>query len=543
MTDKELNKEICLELQVIAASYFNEHADALFKAYPGKCSYTTTEMKELIAKNVDVFGLKKVTREHAYLNPLHRNTKKKNEYLIYDVDCFSSDSKREYVDCQVTSFSAGRTASVSVGSFRCEFDVAKIFDYTQRFEKLAGVKTKTFVLPEKEEKVLLSFTAVFDKELASLSKCVNKDDLRPSLNYIFLSVERSELAASDGGVLSVFHANIYNVVGDSSCQVLINPKDAAKIKGECYVRVTKDDYGVPVTTITNPFGERFKSSVSGNFPRYWTVYPEAEKDHAFKVADKKEFISFVKKVRDSNRYIHWFTMESAGLNAIKLIYNNQDFDISFSSTIPVCGLLNYSFRVCVNANRILKLIDSFNGEISVSDPELAILFGTDKSIISLCMPNYSYDGESYTGYISKNELPDQIISPVTKESTITRINGDIYLLEDGYRPKEEVQTSGIVDRNVVCIECEPEDVPDYWDHLDMIEPGPASIDASTNQAAERVCPVKEDVIPAVYRPERLPAVFAVERLAGNYTPERLHVFSPVSCRFLITNKGMYYLIA
>lgn len=402
-----MNEKICLELQAIAASFVAEHAENLLKISPDKSVYTTVELRDLIAKNPTALGLNRVTREHVYSNPVKMKDRKKNHYLIYNVESLSTDYKQDYVDCQVTSFNVGRTASVSVGSFHCEFDVAKIFDYTQKFEKLAHVKTKSYVLPAKEEKVLLSFTVTFDKELAQLAKCVAKDNLRPIMERIFLSVERSELVASDGHVLTVFPASIFNVSGDASCQVLINPKDAANLKGECYVQVTEGENGGTNTAITNAAGERFSVSVSHNFPRYWTVYPKGvEKGHTFKVTDIKAFLSFVKKVCNDNRYLHRFTMESAGIEAIKLTYTNLDFDVSFSTTIPVCGLLHYSFRLGIDAKRILKLANSFNGEITVLDPESPVLFGSDKTVISFCMPSSLYENELYMGYISKNVLPE-----------------------------------------------------------------------------------------------------------------------------------------
>lgn len=421
LSDKEKNTAICLELQAIAASFVAEHAENLLKVSPDKSVYTTVELRDLIAKNPTVLGLNRVTREHVYLNPVKMKESKKKNYLIDSVESLSSDYKQDYVDCRVTSFNAGRTASVSVGSFHCEFDVAKVFDYTQKFEKLAHVKTKSYVLPAKEEKVLLSFTVTFDKELAQLAKCVAKDNLRPIMERIFLSVERSELVASDGYVLTVFPASISNVSGDASCQVLINPKDAASLKGECYVQVTEGECGGTNTAITNAAGERFNVSASRNFPKYWIVYPKGvEKGHTFKVVDIKAFLSFVKKVCNDNRYLHRFTMESAGLEAIKLTYTNLDFDVSFSTTIPVCGLLHYSFRLGIDAKRILKLANSFNGEITVSDPESPVLFGSDKTVISFCMPSSLYENELYMGYITKNVFPEvgevEPIAPVQEET-------------------------------------------------------------------------------------------------------------------------------
>lgn len=120
MTDKELNKEICKELQKLATFYFDEISDDL-KNFGN--SFTTYELCRLSDKEQLAFGIELKVVEA-------------KEWDMFGNECIKRHL--QYV--------TGKRGSVCVGDFSCDFDLSNIFHILHKFEKLSRTKHTVFAI-------------------------------------------------------------------------------------------------------------------------------------------------------------------------------------------------------------------------------------------------------------------------------------------------------------------------------------------------------------------------------------------------------------
>ena len=166
------------------------------------------------------------------------------------------------------------THVVSVGSFRCEFPSEKVFELVQKFERLSksGQKDKMrFVRMNETDDVYFSFVADFGKGIRWAANHVGNDDMNPVMNHALLNLERSELVASDGYILSVTQVQITEQCGNPlNFPVLLNTEMIKNLKGKCYIQMLKD--GI---TAKDESGKQYVHKYELNrYPNYLNVIPD-----------------------------------------------------------------------------------------------------------------------------------------------------------------------------------------------------------------------------------------------------------------------------
>lgn len=163
---------------------------------------------------------------------------------------------------------------VRVESFRCQFTSESVFSLLAKFEKLAGVGQKEkahFVRMNESENVPCSFTADFGKGAKWAVNQVTKDVARFPMTCALLNVERGELVASDGYMLSVTSVPVTELSGELlEFPVLLNAEMIKNLKGKCHVRVLQD--GI---TVEDESGKQYTHTYeSCRYPNYIRVIPD-----------------------------------------------------------------------------------------------------------------------------------------------------------------------------------------------------------------------------------------------------------------------------
>ena len=154
--------EIFVELLTIAKAYFQE----LFKnEKPGV--YTLKDIYNYIA-NCDNLETKQGKAERLTLKEKEQAVKyyiKSSYYSNIDLDLALKNSI-SYL-CKVSN----NIVSIEKGSFKCSFDVIKVFEYLERFKRLSGAKEKLEFVKEEtetneqnENNCLCTFDITFDKK-------------------------------------------------------------------------------------------------------------------------------------------------------------------------------------------------------------------------------------------------------------------------------------------------------------------------------------------------------------------------------------------
>lgn len=163
---------------------------------------------------------------------------------------------------------------VRVESFRCQFTSESVFSLLAKFEKLAGVGQKEkahFVRMNESENVPCRFTADFGKGAKWAVNQVTKDVARFPMTCALLNVERGELVASDGYMLSVTSVPVIELSGElPEFPVLLNAEMIKNLKGKCHVRVLQD--GI---TVEDESGKQYVHKYELNrYPNYLNVIPD-----------------------------------------------------------------------------------------------------------------------------------------------------------------------------------------------------------------------------------------------------------------------------
>ena len=198
------------------------------------------------------------------------------------------------------------THVVSVGSFRCEFPSEKVFELVQKFERLSksGQKDKMrFVRMNETDDVYFSFVADFGKGIRWAANHVGNDDMNPVMNHALLNLERSELVASDGYILSVTQVQITEQCGNPlNFPVLLNTEMIKNLKGKCYIQMLKD--GI---TAKDESGKQYVHQYELNrYPNYLNVIPDVSDElrATFTPNAVKSIFSLLKSAKKTCRIFH-----------------------------------------------------------------------------------------------------------------------------------------------------------------------------------------------------------------------------------------------
>lgn len=195
---------------------------------------------------------------------------------------------------------------IQVESFRCEFTSESVFSLLAKFEKLAGVGQKGkahFVRFAEPEDVVCSLVADFGKGVKWVANHVANDDARPIMNCACLNVERGELVASDGYILSVTSVPVTELSGElPEFPVLLNAEMIKNLKGKCHVRVLQD--GI---TVEDESGKQYTHTYeSCRYPNYLSVIPKVSDElrATFTPAAVKSIFALLKSAKNTCYKFH-----------------------------------------------------------------------------------------------------------------------------------------------------------------------------------------------------------------------------------------------
>lgn len=195
---------------------------------------------------------------------------------------------------------------IRVESFRCEFTSESVFSLLAKFEKLAGVGQKEkahFVRMAEPEGVVCSFVADFGKGVKWAANHVANDDARPIMNCACLNVERAELVASDGHILSVANAPISELSGElPESAVMLNSEMIKNLKGKCLIRVTRG--GIVAESES---GKEYTHDYDfGRYPNYRNVIPDVSPElrATFTPESVKKVLALLKSARKTCDKFH-----------------------------------------------------------------------------------------------------------------------------------------------------------------------------------------------------------------------------------------------
>lgn len=572
MTDKELNNNIFSELFKMATLYFND----LFKDME-KRVYTIKEVNDFILNHPNNFIVVPKQIRVAGINAVTTSKELAKEAAVANVFVSHDGGGNAVINCD--KIISGQTLTIEIGSFKCSFDKNKVFDYLERYKKLSGAKTKLVFsnavdkgVKKESKDTVCSFTVSFDKDLKAFANVKTQKSYiggRIYENNVMISTRRNELFSTNAFAVKRKDIVINNYLGNEKPEIAIPFETFRKIAGKkCEITVSKYPEGdLEVDILETATNEMYTTTFHFNQKELPIegIYPTVYKELQVVVTDPKTFINEVKRIDKSDYYNNLCICFKSGSDKAKLI--SISGETNYSETTSVEYIYNEltvnlkepaGFTCCVTFKSYdFKIVSAnWNGTIYIGRVNAygmaynhSILLGDKFAKDSLIMlsNNEERDFNKYVTepYYPKNLTIQNNHIPSQKEEKVTV----------GQSKAEPVKTDNTKDRNeiiiygpssgrqngpnVFCFECEPEDVSGYWDHLDnttmgeISAPDPDSFDAPTGQSPERVHPVE---------PIRELTIFLPERPADNCTAERLRLFPPTSQRFLITAKGMYYLI-
>lgn len=517
MTDKELNKAICKELQKIAISLLNTCKGDLAK---NKNYFITSDLVKLYKETPWIF---RTEFDHAY------------------------------------------EVSVCVDDFRCTFCIGSVFHLLSKFEKLSGEKDTVFEIIEERNESGVSLEVIVGSLPENVAKvkitCYAKNG-NDIVNRNMILTKVSDVAyigdKDESGLFDTYLKTVSGtyLIGKFSVEQA-NTLTIDMIVSLYTRRIESfSSFGlIDLKLIGDVIPDRFNEAKE--LRDEWLKKKEAfdketerlrieEKERAAiesrkKIEEKKEAIKSARMDKANNTRLEnrldKLVRYNGGVLTVKE-YLHALKDTGHTPEVSEKSSVKYN-RAKYNRMGYAEQ-QEYDRKLEKMAP-MYIAINSDRVFNELNKLEFDY----FSSLFEKCEAVDVVESrPVDGDDAEIDALRDPEVLSATDQTNEAVTAA---DRNVVCIECEPEDVPDYWDFLDYeagtTKPDPVCLNAIFVQEPERVLPDKEDSIPIICATERLPAVFEVDRLAGNYTPERLHVFAPVSRRFLVTNKGMYYLIA
>lgn len=336
--NKDFNIQIFEAIKLEAHNYFNEIKDHF---EPG--TYNAKDLTKLIAGLSEKLQYKEVTRKY---NGLCRY-RKKDVFLVRAKDI---DNRTH----EATFLNSGKQISIEIDNFKVTFDACKVFDYLTKFARINGIREAIFFTNEvkTDKEPLISFDIDIQKDALDLCKYVASDELRPSMNHIYISLDYFTLVASDGHVLGEKRANISNLKGEGTPRKLFISSDALKkCEGPCKVSYYGDS-----TIIENNKGEQYINTIEGDFPNYKCVIPEVLNSPIIPVDYNqiKKFLTAAKK----NKSIYRFLMEGkTGENKITLSVCEDLWEHSNSRTIDIelKKPIKMSFCIGYNIENFLKI--------------------------------------------------------------------------------------------------------------------------------------------------------------------------------------------
>ena len=311
---------------------------------------------------------------------------------------------------------------VSVDSFRCEFPSERVFWLVSKFEKLSGVGQKGkmhFVRMAEPENVVCSFSADFGKGIKwAANHVTNDDDATPAMRHALLNLERSELVATDGQILSVTNVPVTGLCGKRpGFPVLLNLEMIKNLKGKCHMQVLRG--GI---TVEDESGKQYAHNYElKRYPNYITVIPvvSGELRATFTPASVKSIFSLLKSAKKECEELR-IDIE-ADSHVAKIAAVNHGAEISSICVkmpcVPTCDI-----HMSTRTDYFARLVN-WDGNIWFGcDNSRALVLGDKISKLTLMMPVKRSDGLGYrhndkTSFVNAFEAVSATKTPEPVQTT------------------------------------------------------------------------------------------------------------------------------
>lgn len=503
ISDKELNKAICKEMQAAAVSFLGS---CKFELYKQKGHFLTGELTKVCDEKPWELG---------------------------------------------SNLDLDEGVTVYVGEFKCAFCIRYIFKMLGKFEKLSGTKETVFriieeindtgsslcvavgELPSNVEKIKVTRYAKNGIDIVNRNLVLTKISDVAYAGNEDCSGRFDTYLKTDGGV---YFVGVYSMEYAKAITI-IQTSSAYASRIESFGDFSLIDLNIIGDVMPDRLNE------AKELRDEWIKKKEAfdEETERLKIEEKKEAIKATRMDKANNtrlkNRLDKLVRYNGGVLTVKE-YLHALKDTGYTPEVSEKSSVKYN-RIKYNRMGYAEQ-QEYDRKLEKKIP-MYIAINRDKVFNELSKLEFDY----FSSLFKECNISELDTHEPEEEMKVAQL--EITEVQD--LPEKIRESDPIPVRNIVCIECEPEDVQRYWDCLDNVhgietdEPDSAYIDVSTIQAPELVLSIEPVGGLAVLSPERLPTVFAVERHPISHTTERPRMIPLASPRFLVTNKGMYYLIA
>lgn len=360
--------EIFVELLEIAKAYFQE----LFKnEKPG--IYTLKNIYNYIA-NCDNFEKKQGKTERLMEKEKDQAIKYYTKSPYYSNINPIQKNSVSYL-CKVSN----NIVFIEKGSFKCSFDVIKVFEYLERFKQLSSAKEKLeFVkegnqVQESEDNCICSFDITFSKKDKTFLTAKTKNLNHYIDNNILIDINLSKIYATDSFICKGRNVKISNLSGVWDKYVCISFDTFKKLVGkDCHIIVNSDDKeGQIIVTIVTDKGETFECRYN-DFDKNVNiegVYPILYKELKLTVKDNKQFVKDLKTISKVSEFVS-FEVEK-GSDRLRVNYITE-FGASNEENkygefhVQLSEPSNFTYRTDNKIDRIISCLNGWNGEIYIT---------------------------------------------------------------------------------------------------------------------------------------------------------------------------------
>ena len=357
--------EIFVELLTIAKAYFQE----LFKNekpgvytlkdiynYIANCESLETKQgkAERLTEREKDQAIKYYTKSPYYsnINPIQKNS----------VSCL----------CKVSN----NIVFIEKGSFKCSFDVIKVFEYLERFKQLSGAKEKLeFVkegnqIQENKNNCLCAFDITFDKKDKTFLTAKTKNLAYYFCNNVLIDINLGKIYATDAFTCKSRNVKISNLSGNWDKHICISFDVFKKVVGkDCKVMVNCDNKeGQIIVTIKTTNGEIFECRYN-DFNKNISieeVYPILYKELKLTVKDSKQFAKDLKVISKTSKFVS-FEIEKGSdqlrVNYITEFGANDEENKYGEFHVQLSEPSNFTYRTDNKIDRVISCLNDWNGEI------------------------------------------------------------------------------------------------------------------------------------------------------------------------------------
>lgn len=359
--------EIFVELLTIAKVYFQE----LFKnEKPGV--YTLKDVYNYIA-NCDSLETKQGKAERLAEREQAKKYYTKSPYYS-NINPIQKNSV-SYL-CKVSN----NIVSIEKGSFKCSFDVIKVFEYLERFKQLSGAKEKLEFVKEEtgtneqnENNCLCAFDITFDKKDKTFLTAKTKKSAYYFCNNVLIDINLGKIYATDAFTCKSRNVKISNLSGNWDKHICISFDVFKKVVGkDCKVMVNCDNKeGQIIVTIKTTNGEIFECRYN-DFNKNINIeeiFPILYKELKLTVKDGKQFTKDLTVIPKTSKFVS-FEIEK-GSDRLRVNYITE-FGASNEENkygefyVQLSEPSNFTYRTDNKIDRIISCLNGWNGEIYIT---------------------------------------------------------------------------------------------------------------------------------------------------------------------------------